>query len=332
MKLVIALSLALGVISSVGTSRADDLVIVVGAEGTEEYGQQFQTWSEAWQRLGKDRSWQTVLFSPDSLSETSETTEPQSEQTTQTQREKLVNYLKALPQSDNSSGSPLWLVMIGHGTDQQGLAKFNLAGPDISANDLSDALREIQRPLVVVNCASASAPFIAALSGRSRVIITATRSGAEQNFARFGEYLAEAVHDFSADLDHDRSISILEAFIAASAMTKAFYESEGRLVTEHALIDDNGDKQGTPSTFFRGTRVVETATDDKIPDGALAKQFILSRPSDLEELDAIQQAKINELLNQIEALRAQKPKLNEADYYSQLETLLVSLANLEVKP
>jgi hypothetical protein len=34
-----------------------------------------------------------------------------------------------------------------------------------------------------------------------------------------------------------------------------FYEADGRLATEHALLDDNGDSLGTPADFFRGDGV-----------------------------------------------------------------------------
>ena len=47
----------------------------------------------------------------------------------------------------------------------------------------------VKRPLAVINCASASAPFINRLAGENRVVITATKSGDEQNFARFGQYI-----------------------------------------------------------------------------------------------------------------------------------------------
>ncbi len=44
-----------------------------------------------------------------------------------------------------------------------------------------------------------------------------------------------------ADLDKDGQVSLLEAFLIASRRTLEFYKVEGRIATEHALIDDNGD-------------------------------------------------------------------------------------------
>src|ERR1019366_7106008 len=126
----------------------------------------------------------------------------------------------------------------GHST------KFNLRGPDISATDLAAALKPCLRPLAVIDCASASGPFINALSGPNRVIITATRSGSEVNATRFGGYLAKAIADPAADLDKDGQTSLLEAFLLASRETQQFYREAGRLATEHALLDDNGDGLG----------------------------------------------------------------------------------------
>ena len=138
-------------------------------------------------------------------------------------------------------------MVIGHGTFDGKEAKFNLRGPDLSAADLAEWLKPFRRPVAVINCASASSPFINKLSATNRVIIAATRSGYEQNYARFGEYISSAVADPQADLDKDGQTSLLEAFLMASRRVAEFYNTEGRLATEHALLDDNGDGLGTPT-------------------------------------------------------------------------------------
>ena len=53
-----------------------------------------------------------------------------------------------------------------------------------------------------------------------KVIITAAKSGHELNFARYGQYLAEAIADPRADLDKDGQVSLLEAFLTASSRTE----------------------------------------------------------------------------------------------------------------
>src|SRR4029077_6004302 len=115
-----------------------------------------------------------------------------------------------------------------------------------------------KRPLAVIDCASASGPFINALSAPGRVIVTATRSGNEVNVTQFGGYFARAIANPAADLDKDGQTSLLEAFLFASRQVEQFYQEAGRLATEHALLDDNGDGLGTPADWFRGVRAVKT--------------------------------------------------------------------------
>ncbi len=84
------------------------------------------------------------------------------------------------------------------------------------------------------------------------------------------------IGDASADLDKDEQVSLLEAFIAAGKRTEEFYQSEGRLTTEHPLLEDNGDKRGVAANWFRGVRPVVKPRDDTAVDGVLAKSLHLS--------------------------------------------------------
>jgi hypothetical protein len=129
----------------------------------------------------------------------------------------------------------------------------------VSDKELADWLRPCNRPLAVIDCASASAPFLNKLSAPGRVVVTATRTGGEVHYARFGDYLSAAIADPAADLDKDGQTSLLEAFLAASHQTAEFYKQAGRLATEHALLEDNGDALGTPADWFQGTRAVRAA-------------------------------------------------------------------------
>ena len=176
---------------------------------------------------------------------------------------------------------PLWIVLIGHGTFDGREAKFNLRGPDVTDLELAEWLAPIKRPVVVLDCTSASGPFLNRLSGENRVVVTATKSGHELNFARFGQYLAEAIADPRADLDKDGQVSLLEAFLTASSRVDEYYRTHSQLATEHALLDDNGDKLGTPADWFRGVRATRRAKDGAALDGLRAHQLHLI-PSDRE--------------------------------------------------
>jgi hypothetical protein len=223
---------------------------------------------------------------------------------------------------------PLWLVLIGHGTFFQDQTKLNLTGPDVSASELAEWLRPLQRPVAIVNCASCSGPFIDRLSGPQRVVVTATRSGAEQNYARFGQFLAEALRRPTADIDHDDAVSLLEAFLTAARATQAFYDDNARLATEHALLDDNGDRVGTPADFFRGIRVHTQAATNQSVDGLRAHQWMLTQLSDQPPLSPELAAERDRLEAAIEALRQRKATQNEEAYYEQLEALVLPLARL----
>jgi len=288
------------------------VVLVVGAAGKPEYATNFVHQVEGWKRT-VERASATCRVVGEEPVENS------------TDREALRQLLQAQP---GEGSHPLWLVLIGHGTFDGKVARFNLRGPDVSPAELADWLQPFTRPLVIINTASASAPFLSALTGTNRVIVTATRSGAEQNFARFGGHLANAFGDPKSDLDRDNQISVLEAFLTASAEAQEFYKTEGRLATEHALLDDNGDGKGTPAEWFRGVRAVQSAKEGTMIDGARSRQLHLVLSLEEQALSPEIRVRRDDLERSISNLRNQKAGLDETKYYQQLETLLLELARV----
>lgn len=233
---------------------------------------------------------------------------------------------QALQSEPKEGTGELWLVLAGHGTYDGKEAKLNLRGPDVSASEMADWLKPFNRPIAIIDTTSASAPFLAKLAAPGRVIVTSTRSGYEQNYARFGKYLAEALPDKKSDLDKDGQISLLEAFLSASYRTAEFYKTEGRLATEHALVDDNGDALGTPFDWFRGVRAVKKAEDKAPLDGDRAHQFHLVRSQEEQQLTPELRARRDALELEIAQLRERKAKMSEEAYYRELETKLLALA------
>lgn len=288
------------------------LVLTIGAPGETEYGEQFSAWADLWKQAAVKGALRVRVVGQDAAASTDD-------------RTRLLN---VLAEEVSRPAGELWLVFIGHGTYDGHSAKFNLRGPDISADDLAAALKPCQRPLVIVQCASASGPFLPALSAPGRVIITATRSGYEVNFARFGGYLARAIGDPAADLDHDGQVSLLEAFLLASRQVDQFYRDQGRLMTEHALLDDNGDGLGTPPEWFRGVRADKKPEKGKSVDGVRAHQMILGRGQGEQALSPEARSRRDELEQALSALRSKKAEMKEDDYYSQLEKLMVETARL----
>lgn len=300
------------------------LVIVVGAGGTPAYADEFASWAADWQTLAQHRGWELTLIGDEPGAEpgTQSESAPASGDAQAASRDRLQMALKA----HGDSAARLWIVMLGHGTAVGDNAKFNLPGPDVSAHDLAAWLEPLLCPVVVINCSSASGPFLPILSEPGRIVITATRSGSELNYSRFGKYLAASLQDLSADLDHDLEVSLLEAFLTAGARTEQFYRDEARLASENALLDDNGDGRGTSGEFFRGLRPIQAAEAGQPIDGQLAARVMLFASPQALQLTPAQQAQRQSIESQIDALRAAKAQLDEADYYQQLETLLIELS------
>jgi hypothetical protein len=291
------------------TNAEPAAILIVGAPGEPEFGSNFVRQVELWTATTARSKITAITIGLSTPVDGSD-----------------LDRLKAsLIAQATDSAQPLWLIFIGHGTFDGHEARFNLRGPDVSASQLSDWLAPLHRPLVLINAASASAPFINKLSATNRVIITATRSGSEKSFTRFGGYFAEALSDPQADLDKDGQTSVLEAFLGASARVAEFYKTEGRLATEHALLDDNGDRLGTPADWFRGVRAVKKPQGAAVVDGARAHQmqlvlspYELSLPQEIRaKRDAIELA--------IARLREKKSAYPEAEYYLKLEKLLSEL-------
>src|SRR5262245_57562861 len=137
------------------------VVVVVGAPGETEFGAQFESWAADWKKAAErsKAKWIAVGVDPAGPKEDHE----------------LLRGI--LAEESKNTTNQLWLVLMGHGTFDRKVAKFNLRGPDLSTAELKDWLKDVKRPLAVINTASASGPFLAELSGPGRVVVTATRSG-----------------------------------------------------------------------------------------------------------------------------------------------------------
>ncbi|MEZ6089958.1 MAG: hypothetical protein R3C05_18415 [Pirellulaceae bacterium] len=285
-----------------------NFLLVVGAGGDASYTDQFHAWADRWKAFVSSRPearYHEIGRDPDDQG------------SDKGRLQRMIETLK------DEEGESTWLVLIGHGTFDRDVAKFNLRGPDVSARELNQWTSEWKNPLIVINCASSSGPFVNRLSGAKRVIVTATRSGQEQNFARFGEYLSLAISDLRADLDHDDEVSLREACIMAAGNVASFYESDGRLATEHAILDDNADQLGTE------VRKLDEV-DSPQADGLMSSRIFVFQSDNACILDSQQQQKRAALEQQLDALKQRKSELAEDDYYEQLKTIMIDLAKLYV--
>lgn len=318
-------------------AAATKVILVRGADGEPEYAAKFDSQLKAWQQAATSAGADISIIhspiaapAPGNEQGTGTTTTEQGAYagqgagiTQETDADRLRGILTSLPPEGTAE---VWLVLMGHGTWDGKEARFNLEGPDVSAAQLAEWLKPLRRPLVLINAASCSAPFLNALAGPNRIVVTATRSGSEKNYARFGEYLASALGDPASDYDGDGQQSLLEWVLTASARTAQFYKTEGRIASEHALIDDNGDGRGTPLEWFQGLRAIKKSKDNVPVDGDAASHLWLIPDDTTRHMPTEKRTARDTLEAEIAALRAKKTTLKEDDYYRQLENLLRKLA------
>ncbi len=217
----------------------------------------------------------------------------------------------------------LVLTLVGHGSFDGTQYKFNLPGPDVSAEQLADWCDHIAATRqLIINTTSASGGALKALQRHDRVVIAATKAGTEKNATVFARYWVEALQDPGADLDKNQIISGLEAFSYATRKTAAFYETEKRLATEHAVFEEGG----------KAAPVREAAADGDA--GRMLASFALVRlgagPGATTDPAKVALIKQKEQLEQrIDLLKYQRAAMSPEEYRNLLSQALVALAKVQ---
>jgi hypothetical protein len=278
-------------------------LIFVGAGGEPEYAQQFEKWTmELKSALSEDFGFdaQKLLV-------------------VQNAKATDVRNTFAQLKSQIDANNVLFVFFIGHGSFDGKESKFNLVGPDIAASEYNTLLSALPtKRVIVLNMASASGEFVKSLSAKGRIVITATKSGQETNATRFPGFFIAALRAPDADTDQDGHTSVLEAFVYANRLTADFYTRAGRLATEHALLDDNGDGVGREKAeageglLARATYLDSLSIDEAAATAATGR--LLKERTRLE--------------GEIEQLIARKRTMPEAEYESTLERLFIELAKV----
>jgi len=215
------------------------------------------------------------------------------------------------------------LVLIGHGSDDGVQYKLNLPGPDLSARALAALCDRIQTARqLIVNTTSASGGSVAALAHRGRAVIAATKSGTEKNATVFARFFVDALEDPTADVDKNQAVTALEAFEYASAKTAAFFASQKRLATEHAVFEDRG----------RGPAV--RAVSESSEEGRLLASLVLTRfgTGSVLAADPAKRALLaqkQQLEQRIDELKYRRAAMPAEDYKRALTEALVALAKVE---
>lgn len=195
------------------------------------------------------------------------------------------------------------VVLIGHGSYDGEHYRFNVPGPDPTADDLAAWLSPLrsERQLVVL-ATSASGAAVDVLKDERRAVIAATKDGHEANAVVFSRFWAAALTEPRADIDKDGRIDADEAFRFVEQAVARHYENAQRIATEHPR------SEGDIARFELATISAERALD-ATPGSAAARR--------------------EELLAEIDALRTAKGRQAEEEYFATLQELLLELSAVE---
>jgi len=298
--------LLLLVLARPAAAQDTHLLVITGVGGDDEHANQFHQWATAIIDAAKERGGltdDTITYLGD-------------------KPDLAPNRIKARSTRDNvqkafvdlatraQAADQVFIILIGHGSFDGKVAAFNLAGPDLSAEDYAGLLSKVlAQRIVFVNTASSSGGFLAPLAGPGRTIVAAAKTGGERNETRFAQFFVEAFKDNAADTDRNGRVSVNEAFEYAKTKVAATYSKGGYIQTEHAALDDGREGKLAGTLFLESDRAKMAATA-KIAD---------------PELRALLDAQ-RVLENQVAALRLRKESMEPAEYERESEKLLTELA------
>jgi hypothetical protein len=276
----------------VAAVASHDLIVVTGHPGEPAFAAEIDATAKIWEESAKKAGHAVQWIAPGADSQHS-------------------RFHKALAAAPENVQEPLWVVLLGHGNAHGTVPRFNLEGPDLNAEDLSRGLARFRRPVIVVAGFACAGAFLKPLAAPGRVVIAATRTGAEENWTRFPKFFANALSGLDADANGDQQVSVLEAWQHAARATEGSYKEQGRLATEHSVLDDLGDGKTTgPGLGMKAARL-----------------HLVESPAELA-LTPAQRLRRESLELQVADLRHKKTKIAPDEYVSRLEKLLLRLADV----
>ncbi len=306
--------LALG--ASTARAQRTELLIVSGLGGERQYSDAFYEWSATLADAAQRRhglSADQIIYLAEDPSRDSTRIKGKSTAV------EIRNAIRAIARR-TSAGDQVFIVLFGHGSSNGTESKFSMPGADLGTKEFAALLDSLPgRKVAFINTSSASGDFVPALSAPGRTIVTATKTGFERNEVMFPRFFVRAYAGEGADSDKDGRVSLLEAFDYARTEVARSYEEANKLQTEHALIEDNGDKAGSAKPEL------------KKGDGATAQGLFLA--PELSAAAAAADPKLAGLYREkrgieerITELRRAKDVMRPADYDAGLEKLLIDLA------
>ena len=316
---IVRRTIALAALSLAAASSAyaqSHLLIVSGLGGERQYSDAFYEWSIMMADAARTRHG----LAPERITYLAEdpTRDPERIQGKSTGAE-ISAAIKRIAR-ESAAGDQVFILLIGHGTSSAQDSKFSIPGADLGTKEFGALLDSLAgRKVAFVNASTASGEFAAALSGKGRAIVTATKTGFERNEVLFPRFFVRAYAADGADSDKDGRVSLLEAFEYARTEVARTYEEANKLMTEHALLEDNGDKTGSQ------------APDTRKGDGVIARGMFLSPAISTAAANANPRLAAlykerQAIEDRIAELRRLKDVTPPAEYDTQLEKLLVDLA------
>ena len=282
-------------------------LVITGLGGLPEYEENFLEWGSETQTVFQDQLGSKVYYLDGRTQKKTDILE-------------VFNTIASTASLDE-----VWIFLIGHASYDNLQYKFNISGPDLTDDEIKNFLDSLGDTRVFLIAATSSSGVLASqLTQANRVIVTATRSQTEKQPPLFMSFFLEAVVSTAADTDKSGRVSLLEAYLFSQQKVADWFEEKGRILTEHPLLEDNGrirlgDKedplQQNPST--RATLLASMA----YLSPPLERIYTSRRAEEL----AGERVRIE---REIEDLKFRKTQLPEAQYYRQLEELLVKLATL----
>jgi len=297
--------LFLALLLAAAAPAATYYVTISGLGGEPDYEQRFKMWAE---------DIDSSLKKAGGGAEVATLVNPSREQV----RARFADLSRAVKADD-----ALVVMLIGHGTYDGTEYKFNLTGPDLSGAELAAMMDRVPATRqCVVDMTSSSGGAIEVLRGPTRIVITATKTGTEKNATVFARYWAEALRDPAADTDKNDSISALEAFRYAERKVTDYFETQKRLATEHALLEDTGKGEGerNPSPENGEGKLAGAFTVARLGANAAAAADPAKRAL-LDKKESLEQA--------IEKLKYEKAAMPADQYKKQLTELLLELAKTQ---
>ncbi len=287
-------------------------IVVSGASGGAAYAEQMAAWRQALQAALTSR----FGFAPAQIVQlVDETARASGTPATAENVRKAFTTLAGRVGKDDL----VLVVLLGHGTFDGQVAKFNLVGPDLTAAEWGTLLGALPGRQVIVNTTEASAPFLDALAASGRIVITATETAAQRYATVFPEYFVKALGDAQSDLDKNGRTSVWELFAASSGAVARHYTERAQLTTERAMLSDTGDQAGVQATVTTG------------PVGLMARSFYLDRDVASESADP----EVRILVERRRALEAEaeahiqrKPGADPAGWATEFERLMIELARV----